>query len=251
MPGKPPASVIEVSHLTCGYDDKAILEDVTFSVAPGEIFFIIGGSGCGKSTLLRSMIGLLEPKSGNIAYFGRDFYEDEVAERRKVLKTFGVLYQSGALWSAMTLEENISLPLEEHTTLSPQERQEIVALKLGQVGLGGSEQKYPSELSGGMQKRAALARALALDPAIVFFDEPTSGLDPVSARSIDELILQVCESMGTTMVIVSHQLTSIFRLADRLIMLHPDEKGIIAEGEPIKVAKEVSDPRVHEFLHNE
>jgi phospholipid/cholesterol/gamma-HCH transport system ATP-binding protein len=251
MPSKPPANVIEVSRLTCGYDDTTILENVTFAVASGEIFFIIGGSGCGKSTLLRSMIGLVKPVSGNIAYFGKDFYEGEVAERRKVLKTFGVLYQSSALWSAMTLEENISLPLEQHTTLSPQERQEIVALKLGQVGLGGSEQKYPSELSGGMQKRAALARALALDPSIVFFDEPTSGLDPVSARSIDDLILQVCESMGTTMVIVSHQRTSIFRLADRLIMLHPDEKGIIAEGEPKMLAKEESDPRAREFLRDE
>lgn len=251
MHSSTPAKVIEVSHLSCGYGHTPILQDVSFAVESGEIFFIVGGSGCGKSTLLRSMIGLLEPHSGKVAYFGKDFYEGEVAERRKVLKNFGVLYQSGALWSAMTLAENISLPLEEHTSLNPQQRQEIVELKLGQVGLGGSEEKYPSELSGGMQKRAAMARALALDPAIVFFDEPTSGLDPVTSRSIEELILQVSESMGTTMVIVSHQLSTIFRLADRLIMLDEEARGIIAEGEPKKLAAKGSKPRVREFLHSE
>jgi phospholipid/cholesterol/gamma-HCH transport system ATP-binding protein len=244
-------NVIEVDHVTCGYGEKIILEDITFTVAAGEIFFIIGGSGCGKSTLLRSMIGLLKPVSGTIAYFGKSFADTDAADRREVLKTFGVLYQSSALWSSMTLAENISLPLEEHTEHDESKRREIVETKLQQVGLSGSEEKYPSELSGGMRKRAALARALALDPKIVFFDEPTSGLDPISSRAVDELILQVCETMGTTMVIVSHHLPSIFRLADRLIMLHPDTKGIIAQGEPEKLAEEESDERVKEFLRKE
>jgi phospholipid/cholesterol/gamma-HCH transport system ATP-binding protein len=165
------------------------------------------------------------------------------------LKTFGVLYQNNALWSSMTLAENISLPLEEHTSLSRADRAEIVALKLAEVGLAGSEDLYPSELSGGMQKRAALARALALDPAIVFFDEPSEGLDPVISREMDQLILQVRENFGTTMIIVSHQLSSIFRLADRVIMLNHEAKGIIAEGAPSELAATSTDPRVRDFLY--
>lgn len=171
----PPASVIAVRNLSCGYGGTVVLQDVSFSVHPRELLFVIGGSGCGKSTLLRCMIGLLKPLQGDVAYFGKSFTAADAVQRRDILKTFGVLYQNNALWSSMTLGENVSLPLEEHTSLSREARQEIIALKLAQVGLSGSEDLYPSELSGGMKKRAALARALALDPEIVFFDEPSEG----------------------------------------------------------------------------
>jgi phospholipid/cholesterol/gamma-HCH transport system ATP-binding protein len=243
------APVIEVKNLTCGYEETVLLQDLSFAVHAREVLFVIGGSGCGKSTLLRCLIGLLKPIHGDIAYFGKSFTAADIEQRRDILKTFGVLYQNNALWSSMTLAENISLPLEEHTSLSRADRAEIVALKLAEVGLAGSEDLYPSELSGGMQKRAALARALALDPAIVFFDEPSEGLDPVISREMDQLILQVRENFGTTMIIVSHQLSSIFRLADRVIMLNHETKGIIAEGAPSELAATSTDPRVRDFLY--
>jgi len=186
-----------------------------------------------------------------VAYFGKSFTAAEALQRREILKTFGVIYQNNALWSSMTLADNVSLPLEEHTSLSRADREEIVALKLTEVGLAGSEGLYPSQLSGGMKKRAALARALALDPAIVFFDEPSEGLDPITSREMDRLILQVRDILGTTMVIVSHQLTSIFRLADRVIVLDREAKGIIAEGKPGELAANSSDPRVHDFLNQD
>jgi phospholipid/cholesterol/gamma-HCH transport system ATP-binding protein len=215
------------------------------------VLFVIGGSGCGKSTLLRCMIGLLKPLRGDVAYFGKSFTAADAGQRREILKTFGVLYQNSALWSSMTLAENVSLPLEEHTSLTPADRLEVVALKLAQVGLSGFEDLYPSELSGGMQKRAALARALALDPAIVFFDEPSEGLDPITSRGMDKLILQVRETLGTTMVIVSHQLSSIFRLADRVLVLDRQSQGIIAEGAPAELAAASTDPRVRDFLNQD
>ena len=242
----PPA--IEVTRLTCGYADTIVLQDVSFAVSPGELLFVIGGSGCGKSTLLHCLIGRLKPERGEVSYFGRSFTGADPAQRRAMLKTFGVLYQNNALWSSMTLAENVSLPLEEHTSLPRRDRQEVVALKLTQVGLAGSEELYPSELSGGMKKRAALARALALDPAIVCFDEPSEGLNPVTSREMDQLILQVCDTLGTTMVIVSHQLSSIFNLADRVIILDRDTQGIIATGAPAALAATSTDPRVRGFL---
>jgi phospholipid/cholesterol/gamma-HCH transport system ATP-binding protein len=242
------APVIEVKSLSCGYGETVVLQDVSFAVHAREVLFVIGGSGCGKSTLLRCLIGLLKPFRGDIAYFGKSFTAADTGQRREILKTFGVLYQNNALWSSMTLAENISLPLEEHTSLSRADREEIVALKLTEVGLAGSEDLYPSELSGGMQKRAALARALALDPAIVFFDEPSEGLDPVVSRGMDELILHVRENFGTTMIIVSHHLASIFRLADRVIMLNHETMGIVAEGAPAELAATSTDPRVRDFL---
>jgi len=245
------APVIEVKNLTCGYDETVVLQDVSFVVHAREILFVIGGSGCGKSTLLRCLIGLLKPFQGDIAYFGESFIAADATQRREILKTFGVLYQNNALWSSMTLAENISLPLEEHTSLSQADREEIIAIKLAEVDLAGSEQLYPSELSGGMKKRAALARALALDPAIVFFDEPSTGLDPITSREMDRLILQVRDTLGTTMVIVSHQLSSIFRLADRVIMLDRDAKGIIAEGTPAELVASSTDPRVRDFLNQD
>ena len=239
---------IEVDHLAGGYQGKVVLKDVSFAVPRGEIFFIIGGSGCGKSTLLRQLVGLNPPMSGKVKFFGRSFTDADTATRRGMLKTFGMLFQSGALWSSLTLRENVALPLEEYTRLGKREIEEIATLKLAQVGLTGFEDYYPAEISGGMKKRAGLARALALDPEIVFFDEPSAGLDPVTSRKLDELILQIREIFGTTIVVVSHELASIFSIADRVIMLDRGEQGIIAEGKPADLARNSGDPRVSEFL---
>ena len=242
---------IEVANLECGYDGKVILKNITFAVPRGEIFFIIGGSGCGKSTLLRHMVGLNAPTAGAVKFLGQPFTETDTAGRRALLRTFGMLFQSGALWSSLTLRQNVALPLEEYTSLAPRELEELATLKLAQVGLSGFEDYYPAEISGGMRKRAGLARALALDPAIVFFDEPSAGLDPVTSRKLDELILQVRETFGTTIVVVSHELASIFAIADRVIMLDRGEQGIIAEGRPRELALHSRDPRVTEFLRRD
>lgn len=239
---------IEVDQLQCGYEGKVVLKSVNFTVARGEIFFIIGGSGCGKSTLLRHLVGLNAPTAGAVKFFGQSFADANTTARREMLKTFGMLFQGGALWSSLTLRQNVALPLEEYTALSAREIQEVATLKLAQVGLGGFEDYYPAEISGGMKKRAGLARALALDPAIVFFDEPSAGLDPVTSRKLDELILQIRETFGTTIVVVSHELASIFDIADRVIMLDRTQQGIIAEGKPRELAKQSRDPRVAEFL---
>lgn len=239
---------IEVVDLICGYDGEAILENVSFTVRRGEIFFIIGGSGCGKSTLLRHMVGLNQPRGGTVKFFGHELGLNDVAARRERLRTFGMLFQSGALWTSLTVRQNVALPLEEYTSLSKREINEIATLKLAQVGLTGFEDHYPAEISGGMKKRAGLARALALDPEIVFFDEPSAGLDPVTSRKLDELVLQIRETFGTTIVVVSHELASIFSIADRVIMLERAAKGIIAEGPPRELALKSRDPRVSEFL---
>lgn len=245
-----PAGVpaIEVENLQGGYEDKTVLENVSFSVRPGEIFFIIGGSGCGKSTLLRHLVGLSQPTAGSVKFFGAPFSHADLAGRRARLKTFGMLFQGGALWSSLTLRQNVALPLEEHTPLSRREIDEIATLKLAQVGLGGFEDYFPAEISGGMKKRAGLARALALDPEIVFFDEPSAGLDPVTSRKLDELVLRIRDLFGTTIVVVSHELASIFDIADRVIMLDRAQKGIIAEGRPLELAERSADARVTEFL---
>jgi phospholipid/cholesterol/gamma-HCH transport system ATP-binding protein len=244
-----PTSAIDVTGLDCGYDGTAILSGVNFSVARGEIFFVIGGSGCGKSTLLRNLIGLNRPMAGDVKFFGESFTDADSGRRRDLLRTFGVLYQSSALWSSLSLRENVTLPLEEYTALTRSERDELAALKLAQVGLTGYEDYYPAEISGGMKKRAGLARALALDPEIVFFDEPSAGLDPVTSRSLDELILAIRTTLGTTCVVVSHELDSIFAIADRVIMLDKGARGIIAEGDPRILARDSKDPRVLEFFH--
>ncbi len=250
VPVNTPAKfAIEVDGVECRYGDKLVLENVSFAVKRGEIFFIIGGSGCGKSTLLRHMIGLKQPARGTVRYSGRDFTHAGSAERKALLQTFGVLYQSGALWSSMTVAENVALPLELFTDLSVKERTEVVALKLAQVGLSGYEDYYPAEISGGMKKRAGLARALALDPTIVFFDEPSAGLDPITSLKLDELVKQIRDTLGTTIVIVSHELASIFDIADRVIMLDRDTHGVIAEGEPRALRDRSGDPRVREFLN--
>lgn len=245
-PGGGPA--IEVVDLACGYGDTVVLENVSFSVARGEVFFIIGGSGCGKSTLLRHLVGLNPPKTGTVKFLGQPFSQADTTSRRALLRTFGMLFQGGALWTSLSLRQNVALPLEEYTALSRREIDEIATFKLAQVGLGGFEDHFPSEISGGMRKRAGLARALALDPSIVFFDEPSAGLDPVTSRKLDELILHIRETFGTTIVIVSHELASIFGIADRVIMLDRDAKGIIAEGRPRALAVNTRDPRVSEFL---
>jgi phospholipid/cholesterol/gamma-HCH transport system ATP-binding protein len=240
---------IELDHVACSYGERTILENVTFAVKRTEIFFIIGGSGCGKSTLLRHMIGLKQPTKGTVKYFGRDFTGATAIERQELLRSFGVLYQSGALWSSMTLRENVALPLELLTDLDRRERDEIVSLKLAQVGLAGYEDYFPAEISGGMKKRAGLARALALDPGIVFFDEPGAGLDPITSLKLDELVKEIRDTLGTTIVIVSHELASIFDIADRVVMLDREVQGVIAEGDPRILRDQSLDVRVREFLN--
>lgn len=251
MNGFDSKEVIQVEHLECRYGREVILRDVTFSVRHREIFFVAGRSGCGKTTLLRHLVGLLSPARGSIAYFGTDFSGADYEARREVTRSFGVLFQNNALWTDMSLSENVSLPLVLHTTLPRDIRAEIVALKLAQVGLAGCQDRFPGELSGGMQKRAALARALALDPAILFFDEPTAGLDPITSDQIDHLILRVRETVGATVVVVSHSLSSLFHIADRMILLDPEAKGIIAAGPPSRLAKTSDEPRVKQFLQRD
>jgi len=199
---------IIVRDLTMAYGDYVIMRDLNFTVARGDIFIIMGGSGCGKSTLMKIMVGLKEPAGGQVFYGDLNFWEAVPNERKHIMQNIGILYQSGALWSSMTLVENVALPLEEYTDLSPNEIRELVSFKLSMVGLAGYEDFYPAEISGGMRKRAGIARAIALDPDILFFDEPSAGLDPVSAKRLDDLILELRDSLGTTVVVVTHELAS-------------------------------------------
>jgi phospholipid/cholesterol/gamma-HCH transport system ATP-binding protein len=240
-------AVIEVRGLECRYQETVVLRDVSFTVPPGEILVVAGPSGCGKSTLLKNMIGLHEPYRGDVFYFGQSFTTAEPVMRRDLWRQMGILYQSSALWSAMTVAENVALPLQEYTQLSAARIAELVRLKLAFVGLQGAESRFPAELSGGMRKRAGLARALALDPKILFFDEPSAGLDPLSARNLDQLIVKIRAAFGTTVVVVSHELDSIFSIADRVLMLDTAEKTVIAVGAPRSLLKQ-GDPRVREFL---
>ncbi|UCE58420.1 MAG: ATP-binding cassette domain-containing protein [Phycisphaerales bacterium] len=239
---------ITVRNLTMAYGDFVIQRDLDFSVKRGDIFIIMGGSGCGKSTLMRHLIGLKEPAKGEILYGGESFWDSDPHQQVRMMRRFGVLYQSGALWSSMTLAENVALPLEEYTNLAPQETREIASLKLALVGLAGFEEFYPSEISGGMQKRAGLARAMALDPEILFFDEPSAGLDPISARLLDDLILELRESLGATVVVVTHELASIFAIGNNSVFLDPETKTMIAGGHPKTLLAECSDPKVQRFL---
>jgi phospholipid/cholesterol/gamma-HCH transport system ATP-binding protein len=239
---------IEVSGLACSYQGNFILENISFTVRPAEIFFIVGGTGAGKTTLLRNLVGLATPSAGEVRFNGRSFTGADPSERREMLKTFGMSFQGGALWTSLTLSENISLPLVEYTRLPRDEIDRIAAFKLAQVGLSGFEDYYPAEISGGMQKRAGLARALALDPTIVFFDEPSAGLDPLTARNLDRMIAQIRDTFGTTIVIVSHDVDSILGIADRLIMLDRRTKGIVAGGSPAQLASDPSNTGVAEFL---
>lgn len=239
---------IEVRDLTMAYGPRVIMKEMNFQIRRGEIFVIMGGSGCGKSTLLKHLIGLIDPAEGEIYYDGVRFTETSREERDTVRQTFGVLYQAGALWGSMTLAENISLPLEQYTSLSKATIREVASFKLALVGLNGFEDYYPSEISGGMRKRAALARAMALDPDILFFDEPSAGLDPISSARLDDLILQLRDSLGATIVMVTHELASIFAISDRCIYLDVDTKRITAEGPPKELAESADDEKVREFL---
>jgi len=239
---------ITVKDLTMAYGDFVVMRDLTFTILRGDIFIIMGGSGCGKSTLMKILIGLKEPARGQVLYDGVSFWEVDPFERDRIIRRAGVLYQRGALWSSMTLAENVALPLEQYTDLSGSEIRELVSLKLSLVGLAGFEEFYPSEISGGMQKRAGLARAIALDPDIVFFDEPSAGLDPVSARRLDDLIIELRDSLGATVVVVTHELASIFAVGNSSVFLDPETRTMIAEGDPKKLRAESRDPKVREFL---
>src|SRR5262245_58955224 len=239
---------IAVNNLTMAYGSFVIQHDLTFSIQPGEIFIIMGGSGCGKSTLLRHLIGLMSPATGEVLYDGASFWAAPPAARERMLRRFGVLYQSGALWSSMTLAENVALPLGEYTDLSAHEIREVVGLKLALVGLAGFEDFYPAEISGGMRKRAGLARAMALDPDILFFDEPSAGLDPLSSRRLDDLILELRDSLGATVVVVTHELASIFTIGDSGVFLDPETKTMLAVGDPKTLRDTSPDPKIRSFL---
>lgn len=240
---------IKVRDLTMAYGSFVIQRDLSFDIRRGDVFVIMGGSGCGKSTLLRHMIGLKAPAKGKILYENVSFWDEPPSQRTKLQSTFGVLFQSGALWSSMTLAENVMLPLGEYTDLPPEGRREIASLKLALVGLAGFEDFYPSEISGGMQKRAGLARAIALDPKILFFDEPSAGLDPISSRRLDDLILELKGSLGATVVVVTHELQSIFTIADDCVFLDPETRTMIATGNPRTLRDESPLPGVREFLN--
>ncbi len=239
---------IVVSDLTLAYGNSVVLRNIEFTVERGEIFVIMGVNGSGKSTLLKFLIGLLPPVKGQVYYDGTPFWGSEATLKNRILRGIGILYQRNALWSSMTLAENVALPLEEHTNLGPAEIREIVSFKLSLVGLKGFGRYFPSELSGGMQKRAALARAMALDPEILFFDEPSSGLDPVNAGLLDDLILDLNHSLRTTIVVISHDLESIFTIADTSIFLDPEEKTIVASGNPEWLLHNSRNEKVRVFL---
>ena len=230
------------------YGPRVIMQDLAFTIVRGEIFVIMGGSGSGKSTLLRHLIGLNDPAKGEIHYGERSFTRATPEERLEMLRRVGVLYQRGALWSALTLAENVGLVLEAYTDLKAAEIREVAELKLALVGLRGFEDYYPSEISGGMQKRAGLARAMALDPEILFFDEPSAGLDPISSRLLDDLILELRASLGTTIVVVTHELASIFAIADRCLFLDPETRTMIAVGPPRELLEKCPEEKVRRFL---
>ena len=241
--------VISVDNLTMAYGSVLIQRDLTFTVNQGDIFVIMGGSGCGKSTLLRHLIGLQTPVKGDIRYGAHSLVKADAQQRQELMRQYGVLFQTGGLLSSLTLAENISLPLTESTALSKTKIREIVAYKLALVGLAGFENYYPSQLSGGMQKRAGLARAMALDPDILFFDEPSAGLDPISAKHLDDLILRLRDSLSATVVIVTHELASIFAIGSNGIFLDADTKTLIARGSPHAMLQTSQDPKVLNFLH--
>ncbi len=241
------ASKITVEDLSVSYGDFDVLRRVNFSVKAGEVMVVMGGSGCGKSTLMKAMIGLLEPVAGSVWYGKTNFTVDDSSERGAIMRRFGVLYQGGALWTSMTLRENVSLPLEIFTDLRPREIRDFADFKLSLVGLGDFGDFLPAELSGGMRKRAGLARAMALDPEILFLDEPSAGLDPVNSRRLDDLILELKDSLGATFVVVTHELPSIFAIADDSVFLDAEAKGVLATGLPRRLLEE-GEEKVRCFL---
>jgi len=241
-------TVITVKDLTVAYGSFVVMRNLDFAVHRGEVFVIMGGSGCGKSTLMKVLVGLKSPEEGKVFYGGASFWDKSPDQRDSMMRNFGILYQSGALWSSMTLSENVALPLEQYTNLAPREIGELVSLKLSLVGLAGFEEYYPSELSGGMRKRAGLARAMALDPEILFFDEPGAGLDPVTSRLLDDLILEIQESIGSTIIMVTHELASIFAVGSNAIFLDTEARTITAYGSPKELLKDTDNPNVRRFL---
>ena len=243
--------VIEVKHLTVGYGEREILHDISFQVRRGEVFVIIGGSGSGKSTLLKHIIGLFPPRDGEVWIEGENILTARGEAQERLLRRFGVVYQNGALFGSMTVAENVRLPLAEFTDLPEVARQHVVLGKLKVVGLAAAADFMPAELSGGMQKRAAIARAMALDPGILFLDEPSAGLDPVTSAGLDRLIQELSQYFGITFVIVTHELQSIHAIADRVIMLDEQTRGIIAEGSPAALRDQTTNPAVRRFFHRE
>ena len=239
---------ITARDLEMAYGSFVIQRDLNFTINRGDVFIIMGGSGCGKSTLLRHLVGLKAPSKGKVLYGDVSFWDADEAEQERLTRQWGVLFQSGALWSSMTLAENIAFPLQEYTDLSRKDVREIVSLKLALVGLAGFEEFYPSEISGGMCKRAGLARAMAMDPEILLFDEPSAGLDPISARLLDDLILELRDSLGATVVIVTHELASIFAIGDNSVFLDPETRTMIAQGDPNDLLANSPDPRIRRFL---
>ena len=239
---------IVAEDITIAYGDFVVQRDLNFTVRRGDVFIIMGGSGCGKSTLLKVMIGLKKPSSGDIQYDGSPFWASNATSRESTKRKFGTLFQSGALWSSMTLAENIGLALQQYTPLNDSEIRDIAAYKLMLVGLAGFEDYYPNEISGGMKKRAGLARAMALDPDILFFDEPSAGLDPISAKLLDDLILELRDSLGTTIVVVTHELASIFAIGNNSVFLDPDTKTQLATGDPQELRDHHPNDVVRNFL---
>lgn len=239
---------IAVRALTMRFGDYLVQQGVSFEVARGSVFVIMGDSGCGKSTLMRHMVGLVRPAAGDVFYDGESFWDADDGRRSVLSRRFGIQFQSGALWSSMTLAENVALPLAQYSDFSPREIGEVVAFKLALVGLRGFENYYPSEISGGMRKRAGLARTMALDPDILFFDEPSAGLDPLSSRRLDELILELRDSQGATVVVVTHELASIFAIADDAVFLDAERRTAIAHGAPRRMVRDCPEEKVRRFL---
>lgn len=239
---------IVVRDLSMAYGEFLIQRDLNFTINRGDVFIVMGGSGCGKSTLLMHMIGLKQPKQGDVFYAGEAFWGGGFEQRERILRRIGVMYQGGALFSSLTLAENVALPLEEYTDMSQAEIADIVSYKLALVGLAGFEDYYPAELSGGMQKRAGLARAMALDPEILFFDEPSAGLDPVSSRLLDDLIVSLSQALDTTLVVITHELPSIFAIGTNGVLLDADAKTMLASGPPQQILADAQDPRIIQFL---
>jgi len=239
---------LSATNLTMAYGERVIQKNLTFEVGQGEIFIIMGGSGCGKSTLLRHLVGLKEPAKGQVFHGEASLYDVSQKEQKELMQRIGILYQSGALFSSMTLFENVALPLQQYTDYSPAEIRELVMFKLALVGLDGFENHLPAEISGGMKKRVGLARAIALDPEILFFDEPSAGLDPISARRLDDLILELKASLGATIVVVTHELASIFAIGTDSVFLDAETKTMIASGSPKDLLDHSKDSRVIRFL---
>lgn len=244
-------AVIRVEHLTAKYGERVIFDDVSFDVRRGEVFVILGGSGCGKSTMLKHMIGLYRPAAGRVVLDGEDISAAEGEARRKILRRIGVMYQSGALFGSMTLLQNVKLPLEEFTDLPEDARDLVARTKLRLVQLDGFEGFFPAEISGGMKKRAAIARAMALDPHLLFLDEPSAGLDPITSAELDSTILRLSRTLGATFVVVTHELQSIYAIAERVIMLDKRKRGIIATGTPAELRDHGPDPFVRSFFRRE